>query len=425
MGSRGSLGSSGSGANEPNEPEPNEPYEPNEPHEPQLISNILLFGRVLRAAGVHVHRERMVDAIEATEWIGLRSRTDLRATLSALLVHRHEDLPLFNEAFDLFFRRHGSSGLDLPLFSLGERARVLMRRDTGAPQRLDLESESAASDAASAVFAIGAYSTIEVSRTQDFSDFTAAELEAARRLMLRMQWQPGIRRTRRWQRASRGDIDMRRLLRANLMRGGELIELPRRIRREAPRPIVMLADVSGSMDRYSRMLLAFASGLTRSARQVESFVFATRLTRVSRLVSAATGYHVVSRMVRDLQDWGGGTRIGEALRTFNTTWSRRVMRHGPVVMIVSDGWDRGDPQLLARELARLRRRCSRLIWLNPLLGSAGYEPLTRGMQAALAHIDDFMPAHNLRSIEDLATHLQRLGTGLKTRPSIDGHHRQT
>src|SRR6185503_7549129 len=406
MASRGSLGSD---AKEPHEPES---FEPNEPHEPRLISNFLLFGRVLRAAGVHVHRERMVDAIQATEWVGVKSRADVRATLCSLLVHRHEDLPLFNEAFDLFFRAHGSSELDLPLFSLGERARIVMRRDAGTPQRLDLESESAGSEAAAAAFAIGAYSTVEVSRTKDFADFTAAELEAARRLMLRMRWQPGIRRTRRWRHASRGDIDMPRLLRANVMRGGELIQLPRRIRREAPRPIVMLADVSGSMERYSRMLLAFASGLTRSVRQVESFVFATRLTRVTRLVDAPTGYRVVSRMVRDLHDWGGGTRIGEALRTFNTTWARRVMRHGPVVLIVSDGWDRGDPKLLAQELARLRRRCSRLIWLNPLLGSAGYEPLTRGMQAALEHIDDFMPAHNLRSLEDLAAHLRR----------IDGHH---
>ena len=416
MGSRGSKGSGSFGSFER---EPHEPNEPHEPHEPKLISNFLLFGRVLRAAGVHVHRERMVDAIQATEWIGVRSRADVRATLSALLVHRHEDLALFNEAFDLVFRAHGSSELKLPLFSLGERARIVMRRGAGAPQRLDVESESTEANAASAAFAIGAYSTVEVSRTKDFADFTAAELEAARRQMLRMHWHPGIRRTRRWQRATRGDIDMPRLLRTNLMRGGELIELPRRIRREAPRPIVMLADVSGSMDRYSRMLLAFASGLTRSARQVESFVFATRLTRVSRFVSAATGYRVVSRMVRDLHDWGGGTRIGEALRTFNTTWARRVMRHGPVVLIVSDGWDRGDPQLLVRELSRLGRRCSRLIWLNPLLGSAGYEPLTRGMQAALEHIDDFMPAHNLSSLEDLSTHLQRLG-----RPQ-HGDHRHT
>ena len=371
-----------------------------------LVHNLLVFGRVLRAAGVHVHRERMVDAIQATEWIGLRSRTDLRATLSSLLVHRHEDLAVFNQAFDLFFRAHHSSELDLPLFSLGERARVVTRRDAGAPQRVDVESS--ASEAASTAFAVGAYSTVEVARSKDFADFTAAELDAARRLMMRMLWRPGMRRTRRWRRASRGGIDMPRLLRTNLMRGGELIELPRRIRRHAFRPIVVLADVSGSMDRYSRMLLAFASGLTRSARHVESFVFATRLTRVSRYVAAPTGYRVVSRMVRDLHDWGGGTRIGEALRTFNTTWARRVMRHGPVVLIVSDGWDRGDPQLLSRELARLRRRCSRLIWLNPLLGSAGYEPLTRGMQAALEHIDDFMPAHNLRSLEDLSAHLQRI-----------------
>jgi uncharacterized protein with von Willebrand factor type A (vWA) domain len=366
-----------------------------------LVPNLLLFGRVLRAAGVHVHRERMVDAIQATEWIGVRSRTDLRATLCALLVHRQEDLPLFNEAFDVFFRAHGASGLNLPLFSLGERARIVTRRNAGAPQRLDVEGPESDS-AAAAAFALGAYSTVEVSRTKDFADFTAAELEAARRLLMRWRWQPGIRRTRRWQRSIRGDIDMPRLLRRNVLRGGELIELPRRVRRQAPRPIVLLADVSGSMHRYSRMLLSFASGLTRSARHVESFVFATRLTRVTRYVAASGGHRIVSRMVRELHDWGGGTRIGDALRAFNTTWARRVMRHGPVALIVSDGWDRGDPQHLGRELARLRRRCSRLIWLNPLLGSASYEPLTRGMQAALEHIDDFMPAHNLQSIEDLA-----------------------
>jgi uncharacterized protein with von Willebrand factor type A (vWA) domain len=373
-----------------------------------FVPNLLLFGRVLRAAGVHVHRERMVDAIQATEWVGVSSRADLRATLCALLVHRHEDLPLFNEAFDLFFRAHGSSELDLPLFSLGERARVVTRRDAGAPQRLDVE-EPASDAAAAAAFALGAYSAVEVSRTKDFADFTAAELETARRLLMRLRWEPGVRRTRRWTRSLRGEIDLPRLLRKNVMRGGELIELPRRVRRDAPRPIVLLADVSGSMDRYSRMLLSFASGLTRSARHVESFVFATRLTRVSRHLAATGGHRVVSRMVRDLHDWGGGTRIGEALRTFNTTWARRVMRHGPVVLIVSDGWDRGDPDLLGRELTRLRRRCSRVIWLNPLLGSASYEPLTRGMQAALAHIDDFMPAHNLKSIEDLARHLRDIG----------------
>ena len=324
---------------------------------------------------------------------------DLRATLCALLVHRHDDLPLFNEAFDLFFRAHGSSELDLPLFSLG-RARA--RRDEARRGRATAARRRGVARigrGAAAAFALGAYSTVEVSRTKDFADFTAAELEAARRLLLRMPWEPGMRRTRRW---------TARVARRHRHAAAAAHEPDARWRVDraaASHPPRCAASdraaggrqrIDGSIQPHAA---AFASGLTRSARQVESFVFATRLTRVSRHVAAAGGHRVVSRLVRDLHDWGGGTRIGDALRTFNTTWARRVMRHGPVVLIVSDGWDRGDPALLGRELARLRRRCSRLIWLNPLLGSAGYEPLTRGMQAALEHIDDFMPAHNLPSLE--------------------------
>jgi uncharacterized protein with von Willebrand factor type A (vWA) domain len=375
-----------------------------------LVTNLLLFGRVLRAAGLHVHHGRLVDAIRALEWIGVGSRTDVRAVLRALLVHRHDDLPVFDEAFDLFFRTHDASALNLPLFSLGERARVVSKREAGAPQRVEVE-DAAPGTSSAAAFALGAYSPVEVSRTKDFGEFTAGELEAARRLLLRMPWEPGVRRTRRWERAAHGAIDLRRILRRSVMRGGALVDLPRRVRRDAPRPVVILADVSGSMDRYSRVMLYFACGLARSARDVESFLFATRLTRVTRRVAAPGGHRAVTRLVRDLQDWGGGTRIGEALRTFNTTWSRRVMRHGPVVLIVSDGWDRGDPALLGRELARVRRSCSRLIWLNPLLGSARYEPLTRGMQMALQHVDDFLPVHNLTSVERLATHLRRLPSG--------------
>jgi uncharacterized protein with von Willebrand factor type A (vWA) domain len=375
-----------------------------------LVTNLLLFGRVLRAAGLQVHHGRLVDAIRALEWTGVSSRTDVRAVLRALLVHRHDDLPVFDEAFDLFFRAHGASELNLPLFSLGERARVIAKRDAGAPQSVEVE-EIAGGSSSAAAFAVGAYSPVELSRSKDFGEFTAGELEAARRLLVRMPWNPGVRRTRRWARAAQGAVDLRRILRHNVMHGGALVDLPRRVRRDAPRPIVILADVSGSMDRYSRVLLYFACGLARSAGNVESFLFATRLTRVTRRVAAPGGHRAVTRLVRELQDWGGGTRIGEALRTFNTTWARRVMRHGPVVLIVSDGWDRGDPALLDRELARVRRSCARLIWLNPLLGSAQYEPLTRGMQMALQHVHDFLPVHNLTSVERLATHLRHLPPG--------------
>jgi uncharacterized protein with von Willebrand factor type A (vWA) domain len=189
---------------------------------------------------------------------------------------------------------------------------------------------------------------------------------------------------------------------------GDVVDLPRRARTEAVRPIVLLGDVSGSMERYSRVMVHFVYGLAHSAARVETFLFATRLTRVTQHLAGRHASHVFTRLARDVQDWGGGTRIGDALRTFNIRWAKRVMRNGPTVLIVSDGWDRGDPALLEQELARVRRSCRRLIWLNPLLGSARYEPLTRGMQTALKHVDDFLPAHNLASLEQLAEHLRAL-----------------
>ena len=363
-----------------------------------------------------MHHGRLIDAVRAVEWVGVRNRSDVRAVLRALLVHRLDDLAIFDEAFDAFFRTHDAAELNLPLFSLGERARVVARRDAGTPQRVDLQDagERGSSEAA---FAVGAYSPVEVSRSKDFGELTASEFADARRLLLRMPWQAGRRRTRRWRRASHGAVDLRRMVRRTGARGGDIVTLAFRVRRDTDRPIVILADVSGSMERYSRILLYFACGLSRSGADVESFLFATRLTRVTNHLQGAGGHRAVTRLVRGLQDWGGGTRIGESVRTFNTTWTRRVMRHGPVVLIVSDGWDRGDPDLLGRELARLRRSCSRLIWLNPLLGSPSYEPLTRGMQAALRHVDDFLPVHNLTSVERLATHLR----GLSARHGIHGH----
>lgn len=371
-----------------------------------FLENLLLFARFLRRAGLEVHHGRMIDAVRALELIGVRSRTDVRVTLRSLLVHRHEDLARFDEAFDRFFAAHRDPTPGLPLFSLGERPRAVVR-PAGAAAPVQVEFEDAggtASDAATR--AVGAYSAADVSRTKDFADFTEQELERARELLARLPWELGVRRTRRWERATRGAIDLRPMLRRNLMRGGDLVDLPRVRRRDAPRPLVLIGDVSGSMDRYSRMLLHFVVGLARGARHVEGFFFATRLTRVTRHLDDRAG---LPRLVREVQDWGGGTRIGESLRTFNTRWRRRVMRNGPVVLIVSDGWDRGDPILLERELARVRRSCRRLIWLNPLLGSANYEPLTRGMQAALRHVDDFLPVHNIASLEQLARHLQSAG----------------
>jgi uncharacterized protein len=374
-----------------------------------LAVNILQFGRVLRQAGLDVHHARLLDAIRALAWVDIGNRADVAATLRCLLVHDHNDAERFDRAFDLFFRAHSAPTPGLPLFSLGERPRVVARPLEGSPIHAELDEVEAASTTATR--AIGAWSAASVSRTKDFGEFSERELERARTLLEKLPWTVGQRRTRRWRRArsSFGAPDLRRFLRENLMRG-DLVDLPRRRRRDAARPIILLGDVSGSMERYSRMLMHFVYGLSRSAARVEVFLFATRLTRVTPYLRRARGVQALTRLGREVQDWGGGTRIGDALRTFNTHWARRVIRNGPVVLIVSDGWDRGDPAVIDRELARIHRSCRRVIWLNPLLGVAGYQPVTRGMQAALRHVDDFLPIHNLASIEQLATHLHSLST---------------
>jgi uncharacterized protein with von Willebrand factor type A (vWA) domain len=384
-----------------------------------LALNVLLFGRMLRAAGLDIHHGRLLDALRALEWVNLGSRTDVAGTLRSLLVHDRDEIARFDRAFDLFFKAHRPPTPGLPLFSLGERPRVVAQPAAGVPVQTELEDVHAGP--ASATRAVGAWSAASVSRTKDFGEFTERELESARALLERFPWTLGRRRTRRWQRASSGAPDLRPMLRRSVMTG-DLIDLPRRARREVPRPIVLLGDVSGSMERYSRILAHFVYGLAQSATRVEVFLFATRLTRVTRHLMTRRGGIALTRLAREVQDWGGGTRIGEALRAFNTHWARRVIRNGPIVLIVSDGWDRGDPAMLSQELARVRRSCRRLIWLNPLLGGAQYEPLTRGMQAALRHIDDFLPAHNLVSLEQLADHLRALPA--RTRPvAWHAHHR--
>jgi len=184
--------------------------------------------------------------------------------------------------------------------------------------------------------------------------------------------------------------------------------VPSRSRLFKRRPLLLLCDVSGSMERYARMLLTFTHGLVGKWRQVDVFVFATRLTRLTHEIDRQVPSSAIPRIPQNVSDWGGGTKIGEALRAFNVTWARRVMSHDPVVLLISDGWDRGEPHVLTREIRRLQRSCHRLIWLNPLLGSPDYQPLTRGMQAALPFVDDFLPVHNLESLDALARHLNRL-----------------
>ena len=384
-----------------------------------LFPNLIHFGRLLRNLGLDAQAGRMLDVAEALAHVDIGRRADFYHTLQTLLVRRAQDLGVFDEAFRVFWRPSRGERTTQDLRALGERRRF-------APPEVDVPPSSASNQTlgereepllrVEQVEALS-YSACRVSRAKDFATFTQAEIAQARALIASLDWELGTRATRRWQSGAGAAIDIRRAVRHNLRFGGELVVLPRHTRRIRTRPLVLLCDVSGSMERYSRMLLHFVHTLAGRFDRVETFLFSTTLTRVTRRLARRGVDDVVPTLPRHVPDWAGGTRIGEALRRFNVDWARRVLGHAPVVLLISDGWDRGDPDQLGAEMARLQRSCHRLIWLNPLLGSPRYRPLTRGMQAALPWIDDFLPVHNLASLDQLAAHLGRLPTHRPARPS--------
>jgi uncharacterized protein with von Willebrand factor type A (vWA) domain len=380
-----------------------------------LLRNLLRFGRLLRTLGLPVPAGRMIDVAGALAYVDLARRNDFYFTLQALLVHRQQDLPIFDDAFRLFWRRPPGEWSPNDLRAIGEQRRIGPPEQ--APPLANSGQQRTSSSRVETVERVAplSYGNTTVSRTKDFAAFTDTELAHAKAMVAALEWTPGRRRTRRWAPASKGRIDLRRVVARSARYGGEPLALPTRARLLKRRPLVLLCDVSGSMERYSRILLHFAHSLSTNAGhtpsgidRVEAFLFATRLTRITNGLVRRGADEAVRRILRELPDWGGGTRIGDSLRAFNVNWARRVRGRGPVVLLISDGWDRGDPEELGREMSRLRRSCHRLIWLNPLLGSPEYQPLTRGMQAALPFIDDFLPVHNLASLESLAQHLNTL-----------------
>ncbi|MDX1665356.1 MAG: VWA domain-containing protein [Candidatus Promineifilaceae bacterium] len=374
-----------------------------------LLHNLLLFGRLLRSLGMDVSPRRIIDLVQALEAIEIGRREDFYHTLRAFLVHDAAHLPLFEQAFALFWRRPEVLEAEFPFPGATDDPvppALIIPPPLEAPEGEHLPPAEADEEEQLILELLKTYNTAEQLRDKDFGELTAEELDAVRRLMASLIWDLGRRRTRRFRPGRGSRPDLRRALRRSLRYGGELLEWPRRERKLQPRPLVIIADVSGSMERYARLLLQFIYSLAAGlSQQVEAFVFSTRLTRITRQLRARDLQQALDDVAREVQDWSGGTRIGEALRRFNYDWGRRVLGRGAVVLLISDGWDRGDPELLAREMARLQRSAYRLIWLNPLLGSARYEPLTRGIQAALPYVDDFLPVHNLASLEDLAAHL--------------------
>lgn len=377
-----------------------------------LLYNMLLFGRILRGLGLDVNPGRITDLVHALDHINVSHKPEFYHAARSLLVHSHGDIPLFDQAFDLFWRNHETGAqfdLSALLQSKGHCNLIVTQPSLQLQRTQDNNNIDITADATTTVEMTQTYDARETLRQKDFSDLTDAELQSIKRMMTSIAWQLGQRRTRRQQPGQNQRVDMRRTLRRSMRYGGELLHWAQREYRHKSRPLVIIADISGSMERYTRLLLHFTYSLAAGVhQQVETFVFSTRLTRVTRQLKGHSVEKALQEVSQVVHDWSGGTRIGEALKAFNFDWGRRILRRSAVALLISDGWDRGDPHLLQTEISRLQRNCFRLIWLNPLLGSSTYEPLTLGMQTALPYVDDFLPVHNLASLEDLAIHLKRV-----------------
>ncbi|GEO83210.1 MULTISPECIES: vWA domain-containing protein [Alphaproteobacteria] len=384
----------------------------------RLADNIVYFARVLRRAGLKLGPGAVVDAIAAVNAIGIGSREEFHAALSAVLVKRHEDQPVFDEAFRLFWRsrdlvnkmiammspvapdnserekaKAGASRVDEALFAERERS----HRERDEP---DIEID--------ARFTV---SGSEVLRRTDFAQMSAEELSQARRLIERMTMpfdQVPIRRYRPSTRPRH--IDARAMMRAAMRTGGDLILPKYRERRRQPPPLVILADISGSMSQYTRIFLHFLHVLTERRRRVHTFVFGTRLSDVTRQMRNRDPDEAIEQCTGVVRDWSGGTRIGETLKEFNHHWARRVLGQGAIVLLITDGLERDGAELLAVETDRLHRSCRRLIWLNPLLRFEGFEARARGVRAMLPHVDELRPVHNLNSLSDLVVALSTTST---------------
>ena len=373
----------------------------------------MYFARTLRAAGLPVGSGAVLDALRAVEAVGVARRDDFYWTLHAVFVRRADQRPLFDEAFHVFWRNpkllERVTSLLLPTVNTPPRgdAKPLSRRLSealfegagGGPKTREPEEEIEFD-------ATLTWSDREVLRQRDFEQMSAAELAAAKAAIARLRHAIPPVPTRRYRPHPRGAIiDLRTTLRRSLRLGSGAVLLARRRRRRKSAPLVVICDISGSMSRYSRVLLHFAHALARDRTRVFSFAFGTRLTNITRQLRDRDVDAAIEQVSEEVTDWSGGTRIGRCLDVFNREWSRRVCGQGAMVLFISDGLDRDVGEGLGPQVDRLRKSCRRLVWLNPLLRYEGFEPKAAGMRALLPHVDELRPVHNLESLEDLCAAL--------------------
>jgi hypothetical protein len=374
-----------------------------------LAANLVHFVRLLRRAGLRVGPGDTLDAERAVCAVDILRRDQFYWALHAVLVRREIDHALFDQAFRLFWRdpMGATSALSLLLPQVRTPTTRTLSRRLGEAWRPPSSQPPPPPEKEKPpeVDTFLAYSADEILRHRDFDEMTAEELDRVRRLVSRLTLDVRPLLTRRTRPAARGrQLDPARTVRAAMRRGGEVIHLHRRERVVRPPQLVALCDISGSMGRYSEMLLRFLHAILAD-RGGHVFLFATKLTNVTRALRHQDVDRALARCGHEVEDWSSGTRLGAALRTFNLQWSRRVLGQGAVVLLVTDGLDRDDTDGLGAEVARLRRAARRLIWLNPLLRYAGFEPKASGVRALLPNVDEHRPVHDLASLEALAAAL--------------------
>jgi uncharacterized protein with von Willebrand factor type A (vWA) domain len=377
----------------------------------RLAENVMHFSRLLRAAGLRIGSDRVIDCVRALEITGAASpqlrRDDWYWTMSAVLLSRQEQRPIFDQAFGIFWRDPKLAEKMMQMLlpqaygraSKPEQEQSQRLTDALFDQKKNLvEQESRIELEARLTF-----SSREVLSRMDFDTMSAAELAEAKKAITRLRLPLPVIRTRRFRAHPCGvRIDLRKTLKETLRKGGDIISLVRAAPRELHPPLVVLCDISGSMNPYSRMFLHFLHAVTNDRDRVTVFVFGTRLTNITRQLRHRDVDVAMSRVAEAIKDWSGGTRIGASLREFNFKWARRVLGQNACVLLVSDGLDREAGEGLGEEMERLAKSCRRLIWLNPLLRYEKFEARPAGVRAMLPHVDLFLPVHNLKSLVDLA-----------------------
>jgi hypothetical protein len=379
----------------------------------KLAENIMHFARVLRAAGLPIGPDRIIDALRALETAGIERREDFYWTLAAVFLSKREQQELFDQAFHIFWRDpqmlERIMSLLLPQIygSAGQTEQPQAGKRLSDALNSKREQQQQEEQQRIGIDASLTFSQSELLQHADFETMTGAELAQAKKLIARLRLPIPEVQTRRFRPDARGArIDLPATLRASLKGGAQIIALKRRSRIARHPPLVVLCDISGSMSRYSRMFLHFLHAITNDRDRVHTLVFGTRLTNITRHLRNRDVDIAMNRVASAIQDWAGGTRIGVCLEEFNRKWSRRLLGQNAVVLLISDGLDRDVGEGLGAEMERLHKSCRKLVWLNPLLRYEGFQPRPSGVRAMLPHVDAFMPVHNIESLIDLARELE-------------------